>query len=244
MNMNKMYLLCLILFIAIGSVWSQPVSNNAASKIMIVNSYSKAIFIRLTDPKHVVVLQTPAIAAEDISYMLSTPKTGGYFIWYKYNETDDWIPFSDNSDEESYSGYEINLAKGLVCCIVITGDGEMDEQTLVLPESDKPLVCFCNVSGTTLGRMEIGTDYMNNFVAYTLNRKSMGMTDFTAIDPGKYGLFWATAAAAANDQYVWLPDDNDATFLRLLPFVNNHFYVFCVFSKDATNAFLSDITPK
>lgn len=239
--MNKLLMICVILTIILTSVLSLAAGVTVTpkdSKVMIVNAYSKDIFVRITDPYNNVILQTSAIAPEDMTYMLSTSKTGFFFISYKFSETGDWLPFYDYDDEDDYL---INLQSGLVCCIVIDGYCDIDEHTLVLPVSSSPLICFCNLSTTTLNRMEIGTDYLIDFVAYTLDIKPLGMTDFTAIDAGNYGLSWATVASAANDEYSWLSDDNDA--FKLFPFENNNLYVYCVHENDASKATLFNITP-
>ncbi len=239
--MNKLYLILIILAIAVSSVWSQPVTDTV-SNAMIVNAYSREMFIQIVDSHENVIWQTPALASNDISVMLSTPKTGFFFINYKYSEAGDWLPFSDDSYDEGTEDYMINLQSGLVCCVVIDTNGEIDEHTLVLPETDSPVVCFCNLSNTKLNRMEIGTDYMNDFVAFTTDIQALGMTDFTEIDAGNYGLSWETPESGAKDEFTWISNEDDDT-LKLLEFENNNIYVYCIQYSDASKGTLFNITP-
>lgn len=238
--MKKLYLICLILIIAVSAVWSQTGGTDTSkdAHFMIINAYSQDVFIRLSNSKNDVLYETDAMPPNDITLMHSTPKTGFYFVDFKYNEADDWQPFYDEEDDDDVMVY---LEPELVCCLVIDGYGGIKENPLVLPESDLPLVCFCNISDLKLNRMEIGIDYKNDFVAFTTDISAPGMTDFTPIASGGYGLAWETEAAGANDEYACISNDDDS--LKLFQFANNNIYVYGVVNSDASTAILYNITP-
>ena len=240
--MNKLFLILIILSIAVTSLQAQPVGGGTDSKdsrLMIINAYSKDIFIKIDDSQGDILYQTDAMPPNDITRMFSTPEDGFYFISYKFNEADNWTTFYDAFDDDDYM---IQLKAGQVCAIIVNRYCMIDEHTLVIPDSSLPVVCFCNISPSELTRMEIGTDYMSDFVAFTTDISANGLTDFTAIDSGDYGLFWESIASTAKDEFTWLPKEDDDS-IRLLPFENNNIYVFCVFDSDANRATLFDITP-
>jgi hypothetical protein len=237
---NKLCLILLILLVAVTAVCAQPVGSAANdSKIMVINACPKAIFIQFVTATNEVIFETDAIAPNDITRMFSTLENGFYFVNFKYNDADDWTAFYDFYEDDDYL---VQLKAGLVCAIIIDANGEIDEHSLVMPDTTLPVVCFCNISTTELTRMEIGTDYMNEFVAFSSDVETLGMTDFTTVDAGNYGLSWESVASSAKGEYTWLPNENDKS-LRLLPFETNNIYVFCVFKTDATDATLFNITP-
>lgn len=238
--MKKLYLILVILAIAVSSICSQTTSNTAISsdsRVMIVNAYSREIYIQLITRKSDFSLETGVLVPNDFSDMYNVPKNSFLLVKYKYHEADNWMSYYDEDADD----YMVYIPSGIVYCIEITGDGQYDEHILALPDSALPRVCFYNLSNTQLSRMEIGTDYMYNFAAFTTDIKSMGLTNFTTVNAGSYGLSWATVASAALDKYTWLSDDND--YLKLFKFENYNIYVFCVINYDASNAILYNITP-
>lgn len=220
------------------NVWSQ-LRASKASKICFINLYNEKVDVRLGEETSYVFIME-GLDPFTSTYLLKTSGYGEYKLYYKLSSEKKWDYWVDKKDVPYYCAVE----SGKSHCIVIDADGNANYFTLTEYEGPGARVCFFNGSDTKMSRMEVGTDWNDETVAYTEDLDSFVISNFVTIKSGNYSIFWQFPSQKRNSTWFYYPDSSGKN-KEIFDFKNGSYYLFLAYTKGRDDyAVLYNITPR
>lgn len=231
-QMKRLFIVFLMIFVLVGT------GVFGATKIFYVNLFDDDVDVRLGDEDDY-IFRMIGLEAFSSTYLLETDETGSFKLYFKLNSEDEWYYWVDDDD----SPYYCSVERGKSYCILIGWDGRPEYFELNESRSGYPKVCFLNGSRSELTRMEVANEWRDSDIAFANNLSTNTITNFVAIDPGNYSLFWQFPEQEDYDEYYYYPDDS-GEYAEVFSFREDNYYLFLAYTVGRTDyAILYNITP-
>jgi hypothetical protein len=207
------------------------------AKIFFVNLYSEKADVRFGEEKSPVFFMNGA-NPYTASKIVSTDRTGKFKLYFKTSAESKWYYWIDENKETINS----EVLDGDVICILFGYEGTIEIYYLDQPKDTGAYVCLLNGTNTNLSKMAVSKSWTDDAVIYMEDMDPDVISNFLAITPDTYGLFWQFPDQVADDRYFYLPDNKKN--VAMYSFLKNKYYIFLAYTKDDKDyAAQFDISP-
>lgn len=214
-------------------------SQERITKIFFVNLYAENVDVQLGEENNF-VFKMEGLEPYSSTYMLKTTKTGQYKLYFKKSSDSEYFFWS----KDGTTPIKCDVEAGKSHCILIDYNGAAEYFTLEENFQNGASVCFLNGSDSLLTKMEVGTDWETNTVAFVEDLDVYMITNFVTFNPGKYSLFWQYPAQKEKKRWFYLLNSSGKD-KEILNFTNGSYYLFLAYTDGRNDyAKLINITPK
>ncbi len=155
-------------------------------KLFVFNLSAVTFDLRLQN-KEVKTFEARGVRSNWATRLEPLDHEGEFTLYFKQTGAADWYQWAEGPG----SPHACPVLPGELYCIVITQRGEILYLELEEEKTSQPQVCFFNLSGSTLSRIELGAgwQYKTKLELKTIDDRRI--TDFIPVPAGAHSFFWA-----------------------------------------------------